>query len=507
MGLKKISIFFLFLLLHSGLGAAESVRLLTDKNVYVAGDFVWCSAVCESDGAEGRYSAIAYVELVSREGVAATAKIALIAGKGSGVLALPSNIPTGNYKIFAYTALSEHAETQDIAVFNTMSGTRVRGGVVLCDDPLASPASVRDLPEGVELNLAEHGNRTEVSLRNSGGSARMLCVSVVEDDGLRCAESAPQYVAHVKGEAETDGEIVRASVYGKDAGKLVSRPWLVPVISSPGSAADTYTGRISPDGTISFRTNNIYGERDLVCEIFDDSHEGLECYFSPVSPFFVPEGLEFSTMRLSTAMRSALTARNSALALEARVDTLYRFLPKRDNLLLSDEDRISYHLDDYTRFNTIEDIIRELIPYARVRTSGKNKSIKMYGSKEDALVMLDGVPVSDHRRIFAYDALALRDVYVYKQMYVMGNTVFCGIINFVTSRNDMSALAFDNNVRILDFQGCSYPLALDSSALPPHKSAGRTLVWQPCVEIDAGQSISFAMPSTSAPLIIKVKDL
>ena len=167
MGLKKISIFFLFLLLHSGLGAVESVRLLTDKNVYVAGDFVWCSAVCESDGAEGRYSAIAYVELVSREGVAATAKIALIAGKGSGVLALPSNIPTGNYKIFAYTALSEHAETQDIAVFNTMSGTRVRGGVALCDDPLASPAPVRDLPEGVELNLAEHGNRTEVSLRNS----------------------------------------------------------------------------------------------------------------------------------------------------------------------------------------------------------------------------------------------------------------------------------------------------------------------------------------------------
>ena len=89
----------------------------------------------------------------------------------------------------------------------------------------------------------------------------------------------------------------------------------------------------------------------------------------------------------------------------------------------------------------------------------------------------------------------------------MGNTVFCGIINFVTTRNDMSALSFDDNVRILDFQGCSYPMALNSASLASGSPGGRTLVWQPVVEIEAGESLRFAMPASSAPLVVKVVDL
>ena len=507
MGLKRILILICFLLLQAGLNAAETVRLVTDKSVYVAGDFIWCCAVCENGDASVNPSAIAYVELVSKEGIAASAKIALIAGKGSGVLALPAAIPTGNYKLFAFTSQSDRAEVHDITVFNTMSGVRVSGGVEICDDPMPEPVPFRDVPEGVEVSMRVLGERTELTLRNAGDKARVLCVSVVEDDGLRSADSGPQSVSLVPREKEEDGEIVRATVYGKDAAEVVSRPWLVPVISSPGSAADTYTGVISPDGTISFRTNNIYGERDLVCEIFDYSKESLECYFSPVSPFVIPEGLSFNELRLSPSMRSALLARNRALAVSVKMDTLQHFLPKRDNLLLSKEDCVQYHLDDYTRFNTIDDIIRELIPFAKVRNSKGRKSIRFYGNKEEALVMLDGVPVSDHNRLFAYDALALGDVYVYKDIYVMGKKAFCGIINFVTTRNDMSALAFDDHVRILDFRGCSYPLALNSAALSHSAPAGRTLVWHPYVEINKGENVSFSMPATSAPLIIKVKDL
>ena len=507
MGLKRIFILTCFLLLQAGLNAAETVRLVTDKSVYVAGDFIWCCAVCENGEDAGKPSAVAYVELVSKDGIAASTKIAMIAGKGSGVIALPAGIPTGNYKLFAFTARSDRAEVHDITVFNTMSGARVSGGVELCDDPMPEPVPLRELPEGIEMSMGVFGEMAELTLRNAGDKTRVLCVSVAEDDGLRPADCGPQSVSLMPREKEEDGEIVRATVYGKDAAEVVSRPWLVPVISSPGSAADTYTGVISPDGTISFRTNNIYGERDLVCEIFDYTGESLECYFSPVSPFVMPEGLAFEKLRLSPSMRGALLARNRALAASVKTDTLYRFLPKRDNLLLSNEDCVQYHLDDYTRFNTIDDIVRELIPSAKVKTTKGRKHIRFYGNKEDALVMLDGVPVSNHNRLFAYDALALGDVYVYKDMYVMGKKAFCGIINFVTTRNDMSALAFDDHVRILDFRGCSYPLALNSSALAHSSPAGRTLVWHPYVEIGKGENVRLLMPATSAQLIIRVKDL
>ena len=119
--------------------AAESVRLVIDKSVYVAGDLIWCSAFCLEGNALSSSSAIAYVELVSRDGVAVKAKIALVSGRGAGAVSLPANIPTGNYLIFAYTAASEAAEGQVITVFNTMSGARVRNGVELCNEPMVEP--------------------------------------------------------------------------------------------------------------------------------------------------------------------------------------------------------------------------------------------------------------------------------------------------------------------------------------------------------------------------------
>lgn len=494
--------------------AAEKVRLVTDKDVYVAGDLIWCSASCFENGSLSNASAVAYVELVSSDGVAATAKLALVSGRGSGVLVLPASIPTGNYKIFAFTSLSESAETRDIAIFNTVSGARVRRGVTICDDILPAPAPMREIPGNVTVRTEELGDRTYITLRNDGSADAVYSVSVYEDDGLRPASSKVGNIRLVPRDAESDGEIVRALVYGRDAARVSSSPWLTAIISSPGSAADTYTGKIGPDGIITFKTNNIYGYRDLVCEILGLEEEKLECHFSPVSPFIHPDGLTFEPLRLSPKMREALVARNEALLSPAQMDTLYCFLPKRDNLLLSREDCISYHLDDYTRFNTVEDIILELIPNVAVRKARGHKQIKMVladalsrKKTDNVLVLIDGVPVSEHERLLAYDAMALSDVYVYPFMYAMGKTVFSGVINFTTTRHDMSALQFDDNVRILDFQGCSYPVALGEIPSSAAKPAGRTLLWQPLVEIPAGGSVRFSIPAEKAPLVMKVTAL
>ena len=51
--------------------AAAQVHVTTDKSCYVAGDRIWCS-VFSSSG-----PAVAYLELISSDGVAARARIAL----------------------------------------------------------------------------------------------------------------------------------------------------------------------------------------------------------------------------------------------------------------------------------------------------------------------------------------------------------------------------------------------------------------------------------------------
>ncbi|MDY6444237.1 MAG: hypothetical protein SPK76_04315 [Bacteroidales bacterium] len=130
---KILLIYFLFLLPLLTLQGAERLRervyLSTDREVYVAGDRVWLSAWC-LDAGTGQLSAFsktAYVELHSATGMVQTSKIALDGGRGAGFLALPTTLPTGNYKLLAYTQLGASEEGFDplsgvrtLSVFNTL---------------------------------------------------------------------------------------------------------------------------------------------------------------------------------------------------------------------------------------------------------------------------------------------------------------------------------------------------------------------------------------------------
>ena len=490
-----------------GARAERRVVLATDKAVYIAGDAVLCSVWSLEDGALCDSSAVAYVELVSSDGLAATGKIALTGGRGAGVIVLPSSLPTGNYRIFAYTSDSSSAVASLVSVFNTGSKARVKGGVGIVP---GTPSEGVSPCFGGEVSIsappaAKEGSPVRIVLGNAGKTDAEVALSVIEDDAVP-SPSGTVELALEPGEPESDGETIHARLSGPDAAAVTEQAWLTAFISAPGSASDSYTGRIEPDGSIHFKTNNIYGQRDLVCEIMglDDSRS---CSFAPVSPFKEPAVGPVPVLGLSPSFRPALEARKAALSdICAKADTLYEFMPRRDNLLLDVRDAINYHLDDYTRFPTVKDIIVEIIPSLAVRKVNGRQEIKIIledipqkGRSRNVLVMLDGVPVGNHEHMLAFDASLLGDVQVYPYNYALGRTVFAGIVNFVTTRHDMSSLFFDSNVRIVDFQGCSYPVSL--GPLKP-ANAGATLLWQPLLKIPSGGSLSFDLTASGQPLVI-----
>ena len=103
--MKRIYIIILAVLLAApaaGARVVERVYVSTDRAVYMAGEDIRCSAFC-LDFAPGvlysELSSLAYLELHSADGLAQTAKIALIHGRGAGVISLPRTLPTGNYRI------------------------------------------------------------------------------------------------------------------------------------------------------------------------------------------------------------------------------------------------------------------------------------------------------------------------------------------------------------------------------------------------------------------------
>ncbi|MBR4133514.1 MAG: hypothetical protein IKU04_03220, partial [Bacteroidales bacterium] len=159
----------------------------------------------------------------------------------------------------------------------------------------------------------------------------------------------------------------------------------------------------------------------------------------------------------------------------------------------------SYILDDYTRFPVMEDIFIEFIPEIRVRQVNGKRELQLIVTDQRgqfrlqqgmSLILLDGVPVLDQEKIFSYDPLLVKRIDIYPDSYFVGIRGFSGIVNFVTYKGTLPSMAFEDNVRIVDFQGTSYPLAYTCEGVDnEYPDFRQTLLWHPLLTLEPGESM------------------
>ena len=524
--MKRISILCVFLLLlpavllRGGERLRERVYISTDREVYVAGDAVWMSAWCV-DAGSGQLSSLsktAYVELHSPTGMVQTAKLALSGGRGAGRLELPSTLPTGNYRLFAYTKLGAAEEGFDaltgartLSVFNILSTERT-AGVEVADRAPESTAVPVSGPLAISAPDAAVSGSTRITLANTGTEPLSFSLSVRHDDGIPAppGKRIADFLQDVRtlpaprgfDESvipEYEGEIICARVSGasEEVRKAVVDKYAF--ISSPGSGDDLYTEGISSDGVANFFTSNIYGDQEMFLEIEGMEHDQI-CHLEIVSPFLnLPAG-DIPSLQLSRDWARALELRGLGMQLEKafNTDTLYDSLPARMHHLLNHVDRTTYLLDDYTRFPVMEELFIEFISEIRVRRVNGRRELQVstvdptgrfYFPSGMALVLLDGVPVLDHEKILSYDPLLVRAVEIYNDAYAFGIRSFNGIVNFVTYKGNLPSMQFEDNVRIVDFQGCSLPLAYTGAdAGQDYPDYRQTIYWHPLLTLAPGES-------------------
>ena len=97
---------------------------------------------------------------------------------------------------------------------------------------------------------------------------------------------------------------------------------------------------------------------------------------------------------------------------------------------------------------------------------------------------------------------------VYPHFYTLGPWSYSGIVNFVTYKGNMPSFSFDDNVRVVNYQGESFPVA---SYLPAggqnHPDLRRTVLWHPLVSIGPGESriLHYRLPSYDGNFRLKVE--
>ena len=521
---RFLPLYLLLSLTFLPLAGAERIRervyVSTDREVYVAGDAVWMSAWCvdASTGRLSSFSKTAYVEIHSPEGMVQTAKLALDGGRGAGQLTLPSTLPTGNYRLLAYTKLGASEEGFDpltgartLSVFNTLSTERSNVQVVE-----QAPQPDR-LPVSGSLTIsareASPSGTARLVVENTGSERISFSLGVRHEDGIPApaGKRIGDFVREVQAlpaargfdrsvVPEYEGEIIQARVSGIDDAGLQAIGDKYAFISSPGSGDYLYTEIIAPDGSASFFTSNIYGHQDMFLEI-ENLERDQVCHLEILSPFLnLPAG-DIPALMMNRSWAQALELRGLGMQLEKNfdADTLYTALPVRQHKVFDERARTRYILDDYTRFPIMEELFIEFIPELRIRRVDGRRELQVraedqqggfYFPSSSALVLLDGIPVLDHEKLFAYDPLLVHHIDIYSNAYFLGIRGFNGVVNFVTYKGTLPGMQFEDNVRIVDFQGCSLPLAYTCAGVgDDYPDYRQTIYWHPLLTLAPGESL------------------
>lgn len=121
---------------------------------------------------------------------------------------------------------------------------------------------------------------------------------------------------------------------------------------------------------------------------------------------------------------------------------------------------ISYNLDDYVRFPTLEDVFREYVPSVIVRRpAGKKAQVfvvdnakELFFTKEP-LILLDGMPVLNTEMLLSTDASTVKSVSLVNQKYFMGDVTYNGILDIRTYKGNLGAFDIDQTAVVIDYDG------------------------------------------------------
>jgi len=115
-----------------------------------------------------------------------------------------------------------------------------------------------------------------------------------------------------------------------------------------------------------------------------------------------------------------------------------------------------YLLDDYVRFPTMEEVLREFVAEVRVRKQRDQYRIEVLNVpynlyfENEPLVLLDGLPVFDSNILMSIDPLKIRNIQVVAKRYYFGTKVLSGIVSFTSYDGDLAGYAIPRQAQVRD---------------------------------------------------------
>jgi len=452
----------------------EALYMHTPGTLYMPGEYLYYSLYCINTQTYrlSELSEVAYLQLIGEDNtVVFTQKIDIEKGRGQGDYFFPTDLPSGNYKLVAYTHwmknagidqffsmdltfLNPYRSDQNVFLNPEKLSAECKGSQYSDLGDKAKNALSKDLGLELEKAVFKTGELVRLYLKNFRGARGYgsYSISVRKTDNLQALtpvrstefgasslkflKRIPQRVNDILAIPEQRGELISGRVTTSEGTPLADRGI---AISLPGP--DFQVKKVQTDAEGKFYT---YLTRPYRAQM------GMAALVSPDVEnvdfkWYIPYEFEgkfscFYHFELKTGMGEEIRRRS----IHNQIENSY-FEVKPDTLqaaVFADpfEGEIpeEYQLEDYTRFSTLEETLVELIEHVWVKreddgepTFWVRQPMAPQGpdyTTDPPLVIVDGILVQDHNSLLRYDARKIKTIKVLRDKYQLGGANYQGMV-------------------------------------------------------------------------------
>ena len=298
--------------------------------------------------------------------------------------------------------------------------------------------------------------------------------------------------AALKFKTENNGHFIIGKVINTRTGNLVANARCY--LTVPAHPYGFYANESDKNGLIQFEVKNYFGPGDIIPQLAEEQRENYR--IDIISPF-VPDSLFRYPLPLNVSQNDEELLRERSIGMQARniyrADSLRKFsLPGfTDTLPFFGKAEYSYQLDDYKRFTTMEEVLREYVMPVTVGLRGGRLQMNILDEdmrdiyRENMLVLFDGVPLKDPSSVFNYDPLKVKKLDVIPHKYIIGPVIYYGVASFETYEGKFNAFDLDSSLVAVDYEGLQLqrefysPLYNDSTRHERIPDLRTTLYWLP----------------------------
>jgi hypothetical protein len=311
---------------------------------------------------------------------------------------------------------------------------------------------------------------------------------------------------------EYTGHIIMGKIFDS-ATKMTARNRGV-FVSSPSRHTIFNASNSDSNGMLRFDMKDFYTNGELIVrpEKSEDSLLTIEIQ-SPFSHAYSHKTLPFFSFAQTDSV--TLTEYNKDILvqgeyLESQLGKISP--PAADTTPFFGKPDISYLLDDYVRFTTMEEVLREYVAPTSVRNRAGRFDVGIFDKRREhtllepaPLVLLDGVP-TDINSVLSYDPLKVKRLDIITETYYYGNMAFGGILSFVTYTGDQPGFDLDPHTMVVDYPGLEAQREFYSPAYQTKEELAnrlpdfrRLLYWQPMVITDEQGNNTQSFFSSDSP--------